>query len=226
MAAGDADGDSDAERAETYLRLRAEAELRQALTFRRYRQPMRRRVRLRVSRPLFAAMRLTTMPRGSATYTSGRAIASERATVTDEQSPRGLAQRVGTALLHGLSASCVRVPARDGAPGPAERGAFGRQHPAPAAVGSARMAEQPEGQRIHIPGGGGTDMGAGIAAAATLRPRPAVIVVLTDGYTPWPDEPPRGSKVVVGLLGDDAPDAPTWARAIRVPSELTRHAAG
>jgi hypothetical protein len=59
-------------------------------------------------------------------------------------------------------------------------------------------------------------MGAGIAAAAALRPRPAVTVVLTDGYTPWPDRAPKGIRVVVGLLGADAPDAPEWARAIRV----------
>ena len=28
----------------------------------------------------------------------------------------------------------------------------------------------------------------------------------------------RGMRVVVGLLGDDAPDAPGWARAVRVPA--------
>jgi len=92
----------------------------------------------------------------------------------------------------------LRVLACDTAVGPVKR------------VSSARQVE--------LVGGGGTDMGAGIAAAAALRPRPSIIVVLTDGYTPWPDSAPRGSKVVVGLLGDDAPDAPDWARAIRVPS--------
>jgi predicted metal-dependent peptidase len=91
----------------------------------------------------------------------------------------------------------LRVLACDTAVGPVKR------------VSSARQVE--------LVGGGGTDMGAGIAAAAALRPRPSIIVVLTDGYTPWPDSAPRGSKVVVGLLGDDAPDAPDWARAIRVP---------
>jgi predicted metal-dependent peptidase len=84
------------------------------------------------------------------------------------------------------------------------------------AVGTTRRVTS--ARQVELVGGGGTDMGAGIAAAAALRPRPAVIVVLTDGYTPWPDGPPRGSKVVVGLLGDDAPEAPGWARAIRVPS--------
>jgi len=48
--------------------------------------------------------------------------------------------------------------------------------------------------------------------------RPAITVVLTDGYTPWPDEPPRGMRVVVGLIGDEAPEARTWARAVRVPA--------
>jgi predicted metal-dependent peptidase len=74
-------------------------------------------------------------------------------------------------------------------------------------------------RQVELIGGGGTDMGAGIEAAGRLRPRPAIAVVLTDGYTPWPDEPPRGMRVVVGLIGDDAPEAPTWARAVRVPAE-------
>jgi predicted metal-dependent peptidase len=102
-------------------------------------------------------------------------------------------------LLNGLGlARRLRVLACDTAAGPARR------------VSSARQVE--------LVGGGGTDMGEGISAAAALKPKPAVIVVLTDGYTPWPDHAPRGSRVVIGLLGDDAPDAPEWARAIRVPS--------
>ena len=69
---------------------------------------------------------------------------------------------------------------------------------------------------MQLIGGGGTDMGAGIAAAAALRPRPAVTVVLTDGFTPWPPGPPKGMRVVIGLLGEQAPTAPSWARAVRV----------
>jgi predicted metal-dependent peptidase len=92
----------------------------------------------------------------------------------------------------------LRVLACDTAVGPVRR------------VSSARSVE--------LVGGGGTDMGAGIEAAGQLRPRPSITVVLTDGFTPWPDEPPRGMRVVVGLLGDDAPDAPDWARAVRVPA--------
>jgi predicted metal-dependent peptidase len=117
--------------------------------------------------------------------------------MSDDLLAASLAEVEGLLSALGLARS-LRVLACDTAVGPARR------------VTSARQVE--------LVGGGGTDMGAGIAAAAVLRPRPAVIVVLTDGYTPWPDSAPRGSRVVVGLLGDEAPDAPDWARAIRVPS--------
>lgn len=100
-------------------------------------------------------------------------------------------------LLRALGmARQVRVLACDTAVAPAQR------------VSSARQVE--------LVGGGGTDMGAGIGAAAALRPRPAVTVVLTDGFTPWPAAAPKGMRVVVGLLGERAPEAPPWARAVRV----------
>jgi predicted metal-dependent peptidase len=101
-------------------------------------------------------------------------------------------------LLRALGmARQLRVLACDAAAGPAQR------------VSSTRQ--------VTLTGGGGTNMGAGLAAAYALRPRPAVTVVLTDGYTPWPDAAPKGMRVVAGLLGDDAPGAPRWARAVRVP---------
>jgi predicted metal-dependent peptidase len=61
---------------------------------------------------------------------------------------------------------------------------------------------------IRLEGGGGTDMGMGLHAAASLRPRPDLIIVLTDGFTPWPSAPPSGIRVVVGLLdrGGMTPD--------------------
>jgi predicted metal-dependent peptidase len=71
--------------------------------------------------------------------------------------------------------------------------------------------------RVQLQGGGGTDMGKGIEAAMALRPRPQVIVVLTDGWTPWPIAPPRGARVVAGLVGAGAAEAPlppAWVRAV------------
>ena len=103
-------------------------------------------------------------------------------------------------LLRALGmARQVRVLACDTAVGPAQR------------VNSARQVE--------LVGGGGTDMGTGIAAAVALRPRPAVTVVLTDGYTPWPPQAPKGTRVVIALLGPAAPAAPAWARSVRVDQD-------
>jgi predicted metal-dependent peptidase len=66
-------------------------------------------------------------------------------------------------------------------------------------------------RQVQLVGGGGTDMGAGIAAAAALRPAPQVVVVLTDGHTPWPQRPPPRTRVVVGLLDGTALPPPRWA---------------
>jgi len=75
---------------------------------------------------------------------------------------------------------------------------------------------------VVLAGGGGTDMGRGIEAAMRLRPKPSVVVVLTDGYTPWPLERPRGVRVIVGLLteyADAAVAAPEWARTVVIDRE-------
>jgi predicted metal-dependent peptidase len=70
--------------------------------------------------------------------------------------------------------------------------------------------------QIELLGGGGTNMGQGIEAARRLRPRPSLVVILTDGYTPWPAEPPVGMTVVVGLLREEGPAPPGWARVVRI----------
>jgi predicted metal-dependent peptidase len=68
---------------------------------------------------------------------------------------------------------------------------------------------------IRLAGGGGTDMGTGLDAAAALRPRPDLIVVLTDGYTPWPPAPAGGIRVVVGLM-DRGGSTPEWAQTVLI----------
>ncbi len=70
---------------------------------------------------------------------------------------------------------------------------------------------------IELVGGGGTDMAQGIVTALRLRPRPSLVVVLTDGETPWPASPPRGTHVVAGLLGPFPADPPAWVRRVRIP---------
>jgi len=124
-------------------------------------------------------------------------VCDTSASMTDELLAMALAEVEGLLRSLGLARQ-LRVLACDAAAAPAQR------------VSSARQVE--------LIGGGGTDMGAGIAAAAALRPRPAITVVLTDGFTPWPDQPPKGMRVVVALLGDAPRDAPAWARTVRVPA--------
>lgn len=72
------------------------------------------------------------------------------------------------------------------------------------------------GRRVQLFGGGGTDMRAGIHSALELRPPPSVIVVLTDGYTPWPAQGPKATRVVVGLVGSGDWPAPIWAKSVRI----------
>ena len=70
--------------------------------------------------------------------------------------------------------------------------------------------------RAHqLPGGGGTDLRVGLQAALTQRLKPHLVVVLTDGHTQWPQQPPS-ARVVVGLLPSGSPpaDPPAWARTV------------
>jgi predicted metal-dependent peptidase len=80
--------------------------------------------------------------------------------------------------------------------------------------------------QIPLVGGGGTDLRTGFNRAR--RTRPDVIVVLTDGQTPWPERQPP-CRTVVGLFprskpdGKDEPDytpqpPPAWARVITIGS--------
>ena len=70
--------------------------------------------------------------------------------------------------------------------------------------------------QVQLFGGGGTNMGQGIDAASLLRPLPSVVVILTDGFTPWPDAPPKNMRVVVGLLEAGSVPPPAWAKTIRI----------
>jgi predicted metal-dependent peptidase len=79
------------------------------------------------------------------------------------------------------------------------------------------------GRRVALTGGGGTNMATAIGTV--VRDRNAdVIVVITDGYTPWPESAPP-VRVVVVLLETDEDEAegravvehvPGWARTIVV----------
>jgi predicted metal-dependent peptidase len=72
---------------------------------------------------------------------------------------------------------------------------------------------------VQLVGGGGTDMRVGIAAAEAAKPAPDVVVVLTDGMTPWPNHPTR-ARLVVAIIGDQTAlqFVPEWATALLVPA--------
>lgn len=66
-------------------------------------------------------------------------------------------------------------------------------------------------------GAGGTDLRIGLRAVEAERPRPDVVVVFTDGDTPWPPGPPPGTAVIAAILGRHGrrlPATPTWATRV------------
>lgn len=68
-------------------------------------------------------------------------------------------------------------------------------------------------QDIKMVGGGGTDMGVGIAAAAALRKK--MVIVFTDCCTTWSSEP-RGMRVIIGATRPAPKNYPTpeWATVV------------
>ncbi|WP_240810239.1 VWA-like domain-containing protein [Actinomadura sp. WMMA1423] len=82
-------------------------------------------------------------------------------------------------------------------------------------------------ENLQLIGGGGTDLRSGFTRALRSRPRPDVIVALTDGQTPWPAEQPP-CRTVVGLfprpasaVDEENPDyapanPPHWARVVTI----------
>ena len=75
---------------------------------------------------------------------------------------------------------------------------------------------------VDVAGRGGTNMVVGIDAA--MQDQPDVVVVYTDGYTPWPDAPLDGASLVIvlaafpGQVGIDVvkDDCPDWASVVVV----------
>lgn len=73
------------------------------------------------------------------------------------------------------------------------------------------------GGRVELTGGGGTDMAAAMERAFNASVRPDVLIVLTDGMTPWPSSP-MPCAVVVGLLRVEGwdPQVPSWATTVSI----------
>jgi predicted metal-dependent peptidase len=72
--------------------------------------------------------------------------------------------------------------------------------------------------QITLAGGGGTDMRVGIKAAIEQKPKPDVVIVFTDGETPWPEAPYDTTKVIAVLVRGTAAygKPPEWIRTLYV----------
>jgi predicted metal-dependent peptidase len=75
----------------------------------------------------------------------------------------------------------------------------------------------PPRRQVALMGGGGTDMAVAIGTVLAARPMPDLVVVITDGLTPWPRAQPR-REVVVALLPTAVPRPapPSWAHVVEV----------
>ena len=69
---------------------------------------------------------------------------------------------------------------------------------------------------VKLSGGGGTDLRVGISAAESLKPKPKIIIVLTDGYTPWPEsiDSHIESLIICCSVAESVANVPKFATAI------------
>lgn len=86
------------------------------------------------------------------------------------------------------------------------------------AVGFAQKVTNPD--KVKLIGGGGTDMGIAIAQAEQMKETPDFLIVFTDGYTPWPPNPPRNFKLIV-VSTTDTP-GPEYARTVHINMDQGR----
>lgn len=74
-------------------------------------------------------------------------------------------------------------------------------------------------QQVALGGGGGTDMRVGIEAAVARKPRPDVVIVVSDGYTPWPIE--SVGVPVIACLTVRSTEPPAWIRTVYIDDAPT-----
>jgi len=158
-----------------------------------YTRPSRRQeaMRLAGSQVILPAMRQPAPPRVACVIdTSG--------SIQDQQLREFLAEVSGITRASGV-ATGVTVIACDAEAYPPQR-----------------VRSTSDIEKIKLEGGGGTDMGVGIEFAAMMRPAPHIVIVFTDGYTPWPDRQPRTIDATIVVLTDEEQrhTTPAWSRTI------------
>lgn len=73
-----------------------------------------------------------------------------------------------------------------------------------------------------VSGGGGTDMRVGVLAAKKNKPKPDIIILLTDGDTPWPTAAEvMGVKLITGICNesDRLASVPPWMNPLWVDTD-------
>lgn len=159
----------------------------------KYTRPSRRQAAMKVgaSELILPAMRKPVPPPIAIVVdTSG--------SISDEEVRDFLSEVDGIARTHGISSGIWIIPCD-------------------AEVGKIqRVKTRSDIANIELEGGGGTDLRIGIAAAQEIRPTPKILVVLTDGFTPWPDtEPGEFETLIVCLSNTGAQkEVPAWFRTI------------
>lgn len=144
--------------------------------------------------PRFPAMRQPLPPKISV-------ILDTSPSMSWELLQKGLTEIIGIVRSVGAGQSVTVIPCS------------GRAFPAQEVKTAAQV------KKIDLPGDSYTDLREGFTAAMKERKKPKIIVVMTDGYTKWPDRKPRGVDLVVILLTDvlAEKDTPDWSKVILIP---------
>jgi len=73
-------------------------------------------------------------------------------------------------------------------------------------------------EQVELAGGGGTDMAKVLREACAERPKPQLVVLFTDGETPWPSTP-LNVPIVAVITADGQESAPDWINTVKLVEE-------
>lgn len=97
---------------------------------------------------------------------------------------------------------------------------LGQQNVRVICVDAAMQATQKvfKPSQITLAGGGGTDMSIGLLHSETMKPKPHLVILITDAYTPWPDRKPKVDKVIICLVETThtKDNCPSWAKVVKI----------
>jgi predicted metal-dependent peptidase len=72
-------------------------------------------------------------------------------------------------------------------------------------------------KEVQLYGGGGTDIGVGIATIDAAKPKVDLLIIVTDCHTPWPEVKPKATYSLIINVGTGAP--PSWGKTIKIEAE-------